>query len=166
MDQVEYKFTKSAKIRNELKEMDIRLFEKKDLLKCTDTFIDVFNQEPWNDEWVKETALQYLVDFTHTPGFNGIVATYEDEIIGFIFGTRKHWWSGDEFFINEMCVRIDNQKSGVGTKMMEYLIKKLETDGVSTITLLTDRGIPAEDFYKKHGFTEIERLMFLSRAVK
>lgn len=146
--------------------MKITLFEEKDLLKCTNTFIDVFNQEPWNDEWAKETAKQYLLDFTNTPGFKGIVAVYGEEIIGFIFGNRKQWWSGDEFFINEMCVRIEKQKTGVGSKMMEYLIKELESDGVSSISLLTDRGIAAEAFYKKNGFSEIERLMFLSRDVK
>jgi ribosomal protein S18 acetylase RimI-like enzyme len=145
--------------------MKLALFEENDLLKCTNTFIHVFNQEPWNDEWAKETAKQYLLDFTNTPGFKGIVAVDGEEIIGFIFGTRKHWWSGDEFFINEMCVRIEKQNTGVGSKMMKYLIKELESDGVRTISLLTDRGMPAEDFYKKHGFSEIERLMFLSRGV-
>ena len=64
-----------------------------------------------------------------------------------------------------MCVRIEKQNTGVGSKMMKYLIKELELDGVRTISLLTDRGMPAEDFYKKHGFSEIERLMFLSRGV-
>jgi aminoglycoside 6'-N-acetyltransferase I len=145
--------------------MQLKLFEEKNLLKCTKTFIDVFNQEPWNDEWKNETAKQYLLDFTNTPGFMGIVAVDREEIIGFIFGTRKYWWSGDEFFINEMCVRIEEQNTGVGSKLMNYLLKELKSDGVSTISLLTDRGIPAEEFYKKNGFSEIKRLMFLSRDV-
>ncbi|WP_026560456.1 GNAT family N-acetyltransferase [Bacillus sp. J37] len=145
--------------------MEITLFEEKDLLACTNTFMEVFNQEPWNDEWTKETAKNYLEDFTRTPGFKGIVAFNEEKMIGFLFGTLKHWWSGDEFFINEMCVVADKQNSGIGTMMMNVLIKELESDGVSMISLLTDRGIPAEDFYKKHGFSEIERLVFLSRSM-
>jgi aminoglycoside 6'-N-acetyltransferase I len=145
--------------------MELKLFEEKNLLKCTKTFIDVFNQEPWNDEWKNETARQYLLDFTNTPGFKGIIAVDGEEIIGFIFGTRKCWWSGDEFFINEMCVKIKEQNTGVGSKLMNYLLKELKSDGVSTISLLTDRGIPAEAFYKKNGFSEIKRLIFLSRDV-
>ncbi|MGQ4665513.1 GNAT family N-acetyltransferase [Metabacillus halosaccharovorans] len=145
--------------------MKITLFEDKDIQACTNTFMEVFNQEPWNDKWTKETAKNYLTDFTHTPGFKGIVAYDGGEMIGFLFGTLKHWWSGDEFFINEMCVVADKQNSGIGSKMMNDLIKKLESDGVSMISLLTDRGIPAEDFYKKHGFSEIERLVFLSRSM-
>ncbi|KKI90528.1 GCN5 family acetyltransferase [Bacillus sp. SA1-12] len=146
--------------------MKLNLFEDKDLLTCTNTFIHVFNQEPWNDEWEKETAKNYLLDFTNTPGFKGIVAVDGEEMIGFIFGTCKHWWRGDEFFINEMCVRVEEQNTGIGSKLMKFLIEELESDGVRTISLLTDRGIPAEDFYKKHGFSEFERLMFLSRSVK
>jgi GNAT superfamily N-acetyltransferase len=65
-----------------------------------------------------------------------------------------------------MCVRVEKQHTGVGSRLMNYLIKELESDGVRTISLLTNRGIPAEAFYKKNGFSEIKRLMFLSRDIK
>ncbi|MNP38866.1 putative acetyltransferase [compost metagenome] len=146
--------------------MEVKLFERNDLLKCINTFISVFNQEPWNDEWSAETAYQYLIDFTNTPGFIGVAAVEDEEIIGFIFGVSKRWWSGEEFFINEMCVRIKEQKTGVGTALMRYLMKKLDSAGISNITLLTDRGKPAEAFYKKIGFTEIDRLVFLNKNIK
>ena len=146
--------------------MELKLFERNDLLKCTKTFIHVFNQEPWNDEWSTETAKQYLLDYTNTPGFMGIIAVEGEEIIGFIFGARKLWWSGDEFFINEMCVNVEKQKTGVGSMLMKFLMKELDSDGVSYISLLTNRDIPAETFYKKYGFIEINRLMFLSRDIK
>lgn len=146
--------------------MEFRSFETNDLLRCTHTFINVFNQEPWNDEWSAETAFQYLLDYTNTSGFIGIVAEEGKEIIGFIFGVRKPWWSGDEFFINEMCVSAEKQKTGVGSKLMKFLEEKLKMDGIENITLLTDRGIPAEIFYKKNGFTEIDRIMFLNKNIK
>ncbi|MEK5057988.1 GNAT family N-acetyltransferase [Paenibacillus sp. FSL H7-0326] len=143
--------------------MELRLFDRNDLLSCVNTFISVFNQEPWNDEWSPDTAYRYLIDFTNTPGFIGVVAVDGEEIIGFIFGATKHWWSGKEFFINEMCVSVQKQKSGVGSALIRFLIEKLESDEVGNITLLTDRGIPAEAFYKKLGFAEIDRLVFLNK---
>ncbi|WP_438315607.1 GNAT family N-acetyltransferase [Sporosarcina sp. FA9] len=145
--------------------MDIRLFEENDLLKCTRLFINVFNEEPWNDNWSEGVAKQYLLDYTNTPGFMGILAVKEEVIIGFIFGAHKVWWSGNEFFINEMCVSTEIQKTGIGSILLNYLLKKLDSEKVSNLSLLTDRGIPAEAFYKKNGFMEIERLMFLSRDV-
>ncbi|MCM3225992.1 GNAT family N-acetyltransferase [Terribacillus saccharophilus] len=142
--------------------MEIRLCIEDDLKACSDTYAKVFNEAPWNEAWTAETAFSYLIDFYRTPGFTGIVAVKNEEVIGFLFGVKRKWWSGDEFFINEMCVRADQQNKGIGKTLMEYLI---ETTDADMISLLTDRGLPAENFYKRNGFKEIERIMFMSRDV-
>ncbi|OAB38359.1 GCN5 family acetyltransferase [Paenibacillus glacialis] len=146
--------------------MIIRPFESDDLRKCTTLFVNVFNREPWNDNWSIEAAKQYLVDYIQTPGFRGFIAEDGSEIRGFIFGFRKRWWEGDEFFVNEMCVQVDEQRSGIGTKLINYIEGDLIHAGIENITLLTNREIPAEEFYKKNGFNEIERLIFLHKRIK
>ena len=145
--------------------MEINYVEESDLLRCTDVFIEVFNREPWNDEWEPEKAKQYLLDFYHTPGFLGLVAQEGEAVIGFLFGVKRVWWSGDEFFIHEMCVKSNQQNKGIGKALMDRLLEELEARSITHLSLLTDRGIPAEAFYKKNGFTEVERLVFLSRGV-
>ncbi|QXE02310.1 GNAT family N-acetyltransferase [Terribacillus sp. DMT04] len=142
--------------------MNMRACMESDLKVCSDIFVNVFREEPWNEAWTPEAAQQYLKDFYHTPGFTGILAVESQDIIGFIFGVNRKWWSGDEFFINEMCVRSDQQSKGTGKALMNYLLR---TTDAETISLLTDRGLPAETFYKRNGFNEIERIMFLSRDV-
>ncbi|WP_110927005.1 GNAT family N-acetyltransferase [Bacillus massiliglaciei] len=145
--------------------MEIRLFTNEDLQQCTETFVEVFDGEPWNDNWTCERASQYLSDFIDTPGFKGIIAAEEGIVIGFLFGIRKRWWSGDEFFIHEMCVRLEYQRKGTGKRLLEFLRNELADNNISSLSLLTDRGIPAERFYLKNGFKEIERLVFLSKNV-
>ena len=145
--------------------MEFKYFTEDDLLKCTQTFIEVFNEEPWNDQWEREKAARYLLNFTRTPGFIGVLAMEDEEVIGFLFGVQRAWWSGDEFFINEMCVKANQQNKGIGKALLKRLLKELGASTVTNLSLLTDRGIPAEEFYKKNGFTEIERLVFLSRGV-
>ncbi|AIF65635.1 GCN5 family acetyltransferase [Terribacillus saccharophilus] len=142
--------------------MGIRLCTENELKACSDTYAKVFNEAPWNEAWTAETAFSYLINFYRTPGFTGIVAVENEEVIGFLFGVKRKWWSGDEFFINEMCVRADQQNKGIGKTLMEYLV---ETTDADMISLLTDRGLPAENFYKRNGFKEIERIMFMSRDV-
>ena len=144
--------------------MEFKLLEENDLIQCTETFIKVFNDEPWNDEWTFTKAQKYLLDFYNTPGFLGVLAIENKEVIGFILGVHRTWWSGDEFYIHEMCVESQHQNKGIGKSLLDYLIKSLENN-VSNMTLLTDRGIPAEAFYKKNGFEEIERLVFLSKNI-
>ncbi len=146
--------------------MKIKLFDGNHLVSCTNTFVSVFNQEPWNDNWSTETAYPYLSDFVHAPGFIGVIAVEGEEIIGFIFGVGRRWWSGPEFFINEMCVSMEKQNTGVGTALIEFLTCELEAKGIGNITLLTDRGTPAESFYKKIGFTEVDRIVFLNKNIK
>ena len=145
--------------------LEFKLLEENDLIKCTETFIKVFNDEPWNDEWTFPKAQKYLLDFYNAPGFLGVIALDNKEVIGFIFGVQRTWWSGNEFYIHEMCVESQHQNKGIGKSLLDHLIKLLGND-ISNITLLTDRGIPAEDFYKKNGFEEIERLIFLSKNIE
>lgn len=146
--------------------MELTLFAESDLLKCTETFIEVFNGEPWNDNWNTEKAERYLHDFYRTPGFIGILAVEGDEVLGFLFGVRQGWWSGDEFFIQEMCVKGGRQKRGIGKALLERLEEELQAHAVTHLSLLTDRGIPAERFYRNNGFAEIERLVFLSKGIE
>ncbi|MBD8032536.1 MULTISPECIES: GNAT family N-acetyltransferase [Solibacillus] len=145
--------------------MEFKLMEETDLVKCIETFIKVFNDEPWNDEWTFPKAQKYLLDFYQTPGFLGVIVKENEEVMGFIMGVQRKWWSGDEFYIHEMCVDSERQNRGIGKALLDYLIKSLGNN-ISNITLLTDRGIPAEAFYKKNGFEEIERLVFLSKNLK
>ncbi|MBA4537277.1 GNAT family N-acetyltransferase [Bacillus aquiflavi] len=145
--------------------MEFKVFTENDLIECTKIFIEVFNDEPWNDEWTFERAKQYITDFYHTPGFFGVLAIEKGEMIGFIHGVNKAWWSGNEFYINEMGVKQQWRNQGVGKALLEQLIKELEDSEISNFALLTNRGTSAEAFYKKNGFQEIERLVFYSRDI-
>ena len=144
--------------------MEFKLLEENELIKCVETFINVFNDEPWNDEWTITKAQKYLLDFYNTPGFLGVLAVENNEVIGFIFGVHRTWWSGDEFYIHEMCVKSQLQNKGIGRLLLNYLNNTLG-DKISSVTLLTNRGIPAEIFYKKNGFEEIERMIFLRKKI-
>lgn len=145
--------------------MNIEKYSDKDFQACVELFINVFNQDPWNDRWEQDHAKDYLSDYIHTPGFIGVVAKEGSSIQGFIFGFRKRWWSGDEFYINEMCVDQALQRNGIGTELLNYLRDLLKGENISRITLLTDKGIIAEKFYEKNGFNEIERLIFMCKEI-
>ena len=137
-----------------------------DLATCAATFRKVFNAEPWNDNWNDDSAFQYLSDYYHTPNFLGVIAIEHGELLGFIMGVQRKWYSGDEYFIHEMCVDQTLQNKGIGKAMLNYLEIQLKEKSVESMTLLTNRNIPAEQFYKNNGFEEIERLVFLYKEIK
>lgn len=143
--------------------MEIKQTESANFESYVDLFMSVFNRSPWNDEWTKEKAFLYLMDIFNTPGFIGLEAIVDGKLVAVIIGNHKIWWSGDEFFIQEMFVDYQNQGRGYGKVLFESLIALLKEKKVSTISLLTDKGIDAEFFYKSKGMKQIDRLIYLSK---
>lgn len=78
-----------------------------------------------------------------------------DELLGISLGHIKHWYQGTEYFIDELCIKTEKQGMGYGARFMELLEKELKIGKVKNIFLLTDRTVPAYEFYKKRGFYEL-----------
>ncbi len=141
----------------------LRALERGDLDRCTGLFVRVFSQPPWNDRWPSfEAARQYLEDYMGTPGFQGIVALDGEQPVAFLFGHRRRWWQGLEFYIDEFGVDPRRQGKGIGTMVIDYLKRELLQEGIGAITLLTDKDAPATAFYAKHGFVAHTRTVFMS----
>lgn len=147
--------------------MTIREFNKKtDLIKVTELFYKVFTSEPWNDGWKStDRVKEYLENIIYTPKFLGFVAIREDKIIGFILGNITVWYTGNNFYLSEMCVDNTLQRSGAGTKLMNHLCESLKEKGVNQIDLLTSRDMFCYDFYKKNDFKLIDDIKLLIKKV-
>lgn len=120
--------------------------------KCADLFILVFNSPPWDEMWKQQEALNRLEDCYNTPESYGVVATVNDEVVGFAIGYVEKWYDGKHFYLKEMCVKSSNQRSGIGTKIFNTLSQSLISQDVNQLYLLTMRDSIAEAFYKKCGF--------------
>lgn len=120
-------------------------------------FCNVFTKEPWNDDWSNEEQLDnYIVDLIGNP--NSLTLAYYDnnELVAITMGHIKHWYSATEYFIDEFCVKTELQGHGIGGKFVDAIEKYLKRHDITAIFLLTDRDVPAYEFYKKHGFKEHE----------
>ncbi|MFC6464562.1 GNAT family N-acetyltransferase [Marinilactibacillus sp. GCM10026970] len=146
--------------------MEYRVLTEKDLTQCALLFMDVFNKAPWNDDWSLEQATNYVQDIFNTPGFKGVGYFQNETCQGALLGNTKQWYSGKEFFIQEMFIGLEKQGKGIGKMLMTVLMNLLKEENIEEVALLTDRGIDAEYFYKKVGFNEIERLVFLAKSVE
>jgi GNAT superfamily N-acetyltransferase len=142
--------------------IEIRNFRPDDLDSCVTLFVKVFSAPPWNDQWSTASARAYLEDIVGTPGFHGFVALNESHMMGMCFGHIKRWWKKDEFFIDEMCVVGSRQRQGIGHQLMAHTKQKLSEFGVTHVTLLTAKDTPAEAFYQKQGFANINNLVFMN----
>ena len=136
-----------------IKEIDISMLEEIKVL-----FGSVFGGPPWNEEWKEEQLNEYLKDLIEVRG-SLLYGLFEgDNLIGFSVGKIKHWCSGTEYFIEELCISNDYQGRGLGRDFFALIKKKLKERGITQIFLLTDRNKPAYEFYKKIGFNELPEI--------
>lgn len=138
-----------------LKEIDVISYA----VEIRSLFKEVFSAPPWNEDWSDDDQLDnYLKDLTEVrnPLLYGL---YEgNDLVGVSIGRIKHWCEGTEYFIEELCIRMDRQKKGYGKEFFSLIEKDLKEKGLDTIFLMTDRDKPAYEFYKKNGFKEIPEL--------
>ena len=124
--------------------------------KIKELFTGVFTHEPWNDDWSDEKQLDlYITDLTGQH-YSLTYGLYEnEELIGVSMGYVKHWYTGTEYMIDELCIRTDKQGAGAGTYFLQQIETAVKDLGLKHIFLQTEVDVPAYGFYKKNGFTEL-----------
>ena len=144
------------------KELRTDKFHRSDIKECTQLMIDVYSKEPWLDKWPSfDKATKYLREYVDNPSFIGYVLRYNNNIVAVCFGHKKSWWQGDEYYIDEFFTHTSLQNKGIGTKLMSFVKESLKEENIKCITLLTEREIPAEQFYKKNNFKIKEDNIFM-----
>ena len=123
----------------------------------TDVFISVFTKEPWNDDWSDKNQLDMYINDLVGQNYSLTYGLFDDdELIGIALGYVKHWYSGTEYIINELCIKTERQGAGAGTFFLAEIEKAIKELGIKQIFLLTDSNVPAFKFYKKNGFVAEE----------
>ncbi len=120
-------------------------------------FLRVFTAEPWKDDWSDREQLNaYIHDLTGQS--NSLTfGLYEGEkLIGVSMGNIKHWFTGTEYYIDELCIRPDRQGQSLGTLFLKEIEKAILEMGLTQIFLQTESTVPAYYFYRKNGFNELK----------
>lgn len=130
----------------------IETFTEKYLEQCIELYINVFNSEPWNENWTHQSASERLADLLNTPKFLGFLLFDNDNLIGFIAGNSKQTYSGLTFYLAELCVNNKTQGKGYGSKLLHHLESELKQRNIQSLYLLTATGGLAEAFYLKNKY--------------
>ena len=82
------------------------------IAEYAELFVSVFNAEPWNDSWTKETAQIRIEDMMETNTFIGKALYADNDLKGLIWGQKKQHYNGMHFHIEEFCVKTPEQNKG------------------------------------------------------
>lgn len=145
--------------------MNVREMKANDIEKCAEILCAVYNNELWMCRWDKKTAVEYLTDFFEYRKFVGYVAEEDGELLGGIFAHEKVWWNNSEVYVEEMFVKPDRQRMGIGTVLLHKIEEYVKEHGLAGITLSTNRYAPAPKFYENNNFIHCEHVIFMAKEV-
>lgn len=143
----------------------IRPLVKADIAACAKVFVNTYNSAPWNYHWALEQAEQYLDEYASSAQFVGFVLHHNDEIAGAVLAHTKTWWTNSQLFIDELFISPDKQKMGCGKKLLLHTEQYAIDNSLETITLMTNKFMPAMEFYEKNDFMHAIPFVFLFKQV-
>lgn len=146
--------------------MNFEPIDSTNLADCVDVFLSAFNAPPWNENWDKDAATRRLQECHDTPGFSGLLARIGGQPVAFALGTIEAWDKTNHFYLKEMCVASEQQRSGIGAALVEALEHSLKSAGVHKIYLYTARDSNAQNFYQKQGFYVSSKMIMMTKRLK
>lgn len=145
---------------------EFKRLDESDARAITALFASVFTREPWNDDWSDEEQLRaYIHDLVGQENSLTFGLYEGDELAALSMGHVKHWYTGTEYCVDELCVRTERQGKGLGSLFAGKVEAACRELGLTHIFLLTDRDVPAYGFYKKLGFYELEGNVSLAKEL-
>ncbi len=137
-----------------------------DLIECSHLYVNTFKHEPWNENWDMDDVFNRLSNFLSPSYSIGLKAVNENKIQGFFVGEIEQWRGSQNFYLKEMCVSKEFQRSGLGKELMIALQNKLVELGISRIYLITQRKTVPEMFYKSLGFETNGSLIIMGKSIE
>ncbi len=147
--------------------MTIRPYQSSDLDSCVAIFMSAYNKMPWNYQWKAAGAAQYLQEYIGAPNFVGMVAEDNGVVCGVLFGKLKTWWTGKQFFVDELFIDGSRHGQGIGKQLMSHCETNIcRPNNVTTITLMTNKLMPAYEFYISNDYYKVDQYVFMFKELE
>lgn len=141
------------------------MIEERDLKEISEVYVEVFNTEPWNDNWTSQTAYNRLKDIFESPKFVGLKYSLDGQVKGAVLGNCEQWYEGMHFNVREMFVSSDLQGKGIGTQLLDQIEIEVKKKDVRTLILFTEKDCETDNFYRKNGFGELDFMSMLEKSI-
>jgi len=153
------------KVRINKMDLEFREVHESDFSSCAKGLMAAFEGAPWNENWTYDQAYQRIGDIMSARVSKGYVACDGEKVIAMALGRMVYYLDWSQLYIDEFSVHPDYQGKKIGSELLDYVRKALKKDDVQYITLDTQTGFPAVNFYEKNGFEKLETVMMMSTKI-
>jgi aminoglycoside 6'-N-acetyltransferase I len=142
--------------------IEVKSITKDDIEKCANLICSAYGGPPWNYQWQPETAIKYLTELYESSRFQGFCIYEQGNVVAALFAHIKTWWIDELLMIDELFVSPNKQGRGYGQALMNSAKEFCDNNNIGSITLITNKYMPAVRFYEKNHFLQAEQytLMF------
>jgi len=138
---------------------------KKDTLKETASILmEVFNSEPWNENWTKHNAIKKINELYNLNNSINLIIKDKKQIIGFLSGNIETFHDEKSYFLKEIAILEKYQHQGFGSFLLQEIEKLLKKQNINSIYLITHSNSIAEKFYIKNGFNKSEKAIIMKKS--
>ena len=109
------------------------------------------------EEATREKRVEILRNALRNPDYELLVAELDGEIAGFVDQWIIHDFAhGAKLsYIQNLCVTPKHRRKGVGSRLLQEIIRSAKNKGVLEIHVVTEfENKPAIDLYRKHGLVK------------
>lgn len=146
--------------------MNIKELTSQDIEQIKTVILESFSREPWNDNWQdQEQFHSYIIDLIDNKNSLSLGLYENNDLIGVSLGRVKHWYTGTEYWIDDLAILPVEQGKGCGSKFIELIEDFIRHRGIVGIVLFSERNIPAYHLYVKKGFSERPERVFFEKKI-
>lgn len=144
--------------------MRIKKATKKDIKEIAKLMIEEFSKPPFKEKTIINSVIKSL-NFYFKIG-KAFVAIENKEIVGVVVLKVEQWWEGPVILIEDLAVKEDFKKQGIGKKLTDEVEKYGKKIKASAVSFATHSKSSAVKFYTKQGYKKEKNKIFMRKNIK
>lgn len=142
-------------------EFKLEIAKQEDFKKISEIYKESFSEEPYNENWTNEKALEKINNFSKYCDIYRI--SIKKEIIGFIIINPNQWLTGEIAFGEEIAIKKNFRDKGIGSEVLNKIFEIYKSKGYKKFMGVSNKKSKAINLYKKIGLESDKENVLISK---
>lgn len=135
------------------------------LEECTELYLKAFASPPWYEDNDAGEVREYIRSFMNVADRKFFALSIDEKIIAIAFCNIVPCVGRPFMRIEDCCIDPAYIRLGLGSKFLGFMQEEAKKNGCNCILCATVKDSPAQFFYNKNGFSELENSIYLYKEI-